>query len=166
MLTITVNDLDAFEVTKEGDQWLLNNSPFNMDLADLRNDRFHVIHEGRSMEVEVIEKDYKEKCFKFRINGQEYTTRAEDKLDKLLATMGIAKGSDLKVNQVKAPMPGLIQSISVKSGDVVKKGDLLLVLVAMKMENSIKAPGDGKVQSVSVSTGQSVEKNHILIDFE
>jgi biotin carboxyl carrier protein len=166
MLNVTVNDQDAFEVKKEGDQWLLNNTPFNMDLADFGNNRFHIIHEGRSMEVEVLEKNYKEKYFRFRIDGREYTTQAENKLDRLLATMGIANGNQSKVNQVKAPMPGLIQSIAVKSGDLVKKGDLLLVLVAMKMENSIKAPGDGKVQSISVSTGQSVEKNHILIDFE
>jgi biotin carboxyl carrier protein len=166
MLNVTVNDKETHKVKKDGDQWSLNDAPFDMDLADLGNDRFHVIHQGRSMEVEILEENYKGKSFRFRINGREYSTSAEDKLDQLLATMGITKGTDSKVNQVKAPMPGLIQSIAVLPGDFVKKGDLLLVLVAMKMENSIKAPGDGKVQSVGVSTGQSVEKNHILIEFE
>lgn len=166
MLNVTVNEQDTFKVTNEEGNWQLNGVPFDMDLVELGNDRFHVIHEGRSMEVEVVEKDYQSKHFSFKINGQEYSTQAEDKLDRLFLQMGISKGAASKVNQVKAPMPGLIQSIMVQSGDNVQKGDTLLVLVAMKMENSIKAPGDGKVQSVNVNTGQSVEKNHILIEFE
>jgi biotin carboxyl carrier protein len=62
-------------------------------------------------------------------------------------------------------MPGLILDLKVAPGDVVKKGDVVLILEAMKMENSIKSPGDGVVKEVKVSLKQSVEKNQVLIQF-
>ena len=62
-------------------------------------------------------------------------------------------------------MPGLILDLKVKPGDEVKKGDIVLILEAMKMENIIKSPGDGLVKSVKVKLKDSVEKNQILIQF-
>ena len=73
-----------------------------------------------------------------------------------------------KVNisaSVLLPMPGMVLNVLVKEGDAVKKGDELLVLEAMKMENNIKAPGDGIVSEISVKSGDKVEKNQILIRF-
>jgi biotin carboxyl carrier protein len=62
-------------------------------------------------------------------------------------------------------MPGLILDIKVTPGDVVKKGDVVIILEAMKMENSIKSPGDGVVKDIKVVLKQSVEKNQVLIQF-
>jgi biotin carboxyl carrier protein len=67
--------------------------------------------------------------------------------------------------EIKAPMPGLIFDIKVKEGDEVKKGDAVLILEAMKMENILKSPGDGTVKSIKIKKGQSVEKNQVLIQF-
>ena len=64
---------------------------------------------------------------------------------------------------VKAPMPGSIVKISVKVGDTVKKGDLLCVLEAMKMENEILAPQDGVIASVAVSQGATVATDALLV---
>ena len=64
---------------------------------------------------------------------------------------------------VKAPMPGNIMKINVKAGDAVKKGDVLVVLEAMKMENDICAPADGTVASVVVSQGATVETDAVLV---
>ena len=64
---------------------------------------------------------------------------------------------------VKAPMPGNIMKINVKAGDAVKKGDVLVVLEAMKMENDICAPADGTVASVEVSQGATVETDATLV---
>ena len=58
---------------------------------------------------------------------------------------------------VKSPMPGTILSVNVSAGSSVKKGDVLMILEAMKMENEIMAPCDGTVSAVSVSKGASVE---------
>ena len=64
---------------------------------------------------------------------------------------------------VKAPMPGNIMKVNCKAGASVKKGDVLMVLEAMKMENDICAPQDGVVASVEVAQGATVETDAILV---
>lgn len=64
--------------------------------------------------------------------------------------------------EVKAPMPGPILSVNVTAGATVKKGDVLMILEAMKMENEILAPKDGTVVSVNVSKGTTVETGTVL----
>ena len=63
---------------------------------------------------------------------------------------------------INAPMPGTILKVNVTAGSSVKKGDVLVVLEAMKMENEIMAPTDGTVTSVSVNPGATVETNAVL----
>lgn len=63
---------------------------------------------------------------------------------------------------VTSPMPGTILSVNVSNGSAVKKGDVLLILEAMKMENEILAPCDGTVASVNVTKGSSVETGAVL----
>ena len=69
------------------------------------------------------------------------------------------------VDQVLAPMPGVILDIAVKEGDSVKKGDVLCALEAMKMKSAIRAPKDGTVASVEVHEGQKVNHNDVLVRF-
>ena len=64
---------------------------------------------------------------------------------------------------IKAPMPGNVIKVNVKAGAAVKKGDVLCVLEAMKMENDIMAPQDGTVASVEVSAGESVQSDAVLV---
>ncbi len=68
--------------------------------------------------------------------------------------MGMNNSSAGKVNNIKAPMPGLIIDLKVKVGDEVKQNDALLILEAMKMENIIKSPGDGVVKAVKIKKGR------------
>ena len=72
----------------------------------------------------------------------------------------------VKNNNVKAPMPGLVLRIIAQEGDTVKKGDALLVLEAMKMENVIKAEGEGTIKRIAVAPKQVVEKNTLLVEME
>lgn len=67
---------------------------------------------------------------------------------------------------IKAPMPGTILGVKVNTGDVVKKGQVLLILEAMKMENEIVAPNDGTVASVNVSKGTSVNAGDVLLSLK
>jgi biotin carboxyl carrier protein len=71
-----------------------------------------------------------------------------------------------KVSEIKSPMPGLVLDILVKPGDVIKKGDQVLILEAMKMENILKSQTDATVKSVEIETGIAVEKGQVLIKFE
>ena len=64
--------------------------------------------------------------------------------------------------QITSPMPGNILSVNVSAGDTVKKGQVLMILEAMKMENEIMSPCDGKVVSVSVAKGAAVESGTLL----
>ena len=64
--------------------------------------------------------------------------------------------------QVTSPMPGTILSINVAAGDTVKRGQVLMILEAMKMENEIMCPCDGKIASVNTSKGSSVESGTLL----
>ncbi len=65
--------------------------------------------------------------------------------------------------KVNAPMPGKILAVKTQVGAAVKKGDVILVLEAMKMENEIVAPQDGTVASVNVSVGASVESGEVMV---
>ena len=64
---------------------------------------------------------------------------------------------------IKSPMPGTINAVNVTAGQAVKKGDVLCILEAMKMENELKAPRDGSVASVNVTKGQSVASGDVLL---
>ena len=64
--------------------------------------------------------------------------------------------------QVTSPMPGNILAVNVAAGDTVRKGQVLMILEAMKMENEIMCPCDGKIVSVSVTKGATVESGTLL----
>jgi len=77
----------------------------------------------------------------------------------------MTNGAAAKINNIKAPMPGLVIDLKVTTGDTVKAGDPLLILEAMKMENILKSPGDGTIKNVKIKKGESVEKGQVLIEF-
>jgi acetyl/propionyl-CoA carboxylase alpha subunit len=89
-------------------------------------------------------------------------TEQEKKLEELMAA-GAGKG---KLSDLAAPMPGLIVEVQVEPGQEFKKGDGLIIIEAMKMENELKAINDGKVKDIKVKAGQAVEKGTCLITFE
>lgn len=70
-----------------------------------------------------------------------------------------------KAYSVKAPLPGTILKIFVKEGDQVKKGDKLMIMEAMKMENDVLAERDGVISNLHVAAGDNVLQNDVLIEF-
>jgi acetyl/propionyl-CoA carboxylase alpha subunit len=141
----------------------LNSKPFAWDVSKIADNRYHVIKDHRSFIVEVLPKV--EGKSQIKVNGNIYETETIDKFDELLKKLGMEKGGAGKVNELKAPMPGLVLEISVKLGDQLQKGDRVLVLEAMKMENVIKAPADVTVASVEVEKGKTVDKNQVMVRF-
>ncbi|WP_028523939.1 acetyl-CoA carboxylase biotin carboxyl carrier protein subunit [Runella limosa] len=166
MLKVIINEQQAFEVETKNETTTLNGQPFAWDLVALDNGHFHIIKDDRSFNAEVVEANYADKSFKIKVNETIYNVAAKDRFDLLLEQMGINNSTKNKVNNLKAPMPGLIWDIKVQVGDVVKAGDVVLVLVAMKMENALKSSGDGVVKNIKVNKGDSVDKNQVLIEFE
>ena len=111
------------------------------------------------------------KAYKVTVNGNVYEITLEviDKADiKAPATPVAAPASApaapaaAGAATVAAPMPGTILKVNVQAGSAVKKGDVLMILEAMKMENEIMAPADATVASVNVAQGASVEAGAVL----
>lgn len=164
MLKAIVNKTE-FEITRHGDNWLVNGSPIDWDLVKVSDNYFHIIYQHKSYRAEVVKADHSAKTFILKINGRNYPVAIKDKFELLLEKMGMNVAASNKILSIKAPMPGLIIDLKVKVGDEVKTGEPLLVLEAMKMENIIKSPGDGTVKSVKIEKGNSVEKGQVLIEF-
>ena len=141
----------------------LNGTEFAWDVHQVSDAIFHVIKDNRSYNVEVLEPV--EGKTRLKVNGTIYESEVVDKFDELLKSLGMEKAGAGKVNELKAPMPGLVLEIAIKPGDELKKGDRVLVLEAMKMENVIKAPADVTVTSVEVETGKTVDKNQVMVRF-
>lgn len=168
MLKIKVNNNKEFNVSfdnKEYSKGLLNGERFELDTIKVKDNSLHVIKNNRSYNIEVIKADYNEKNFVVLINGNKYHLTIKDKYDELLKSLGFDSFIGNKVKELKAPMPGLVLDIVVSEGSTVKKGDSLLVLEAMKMENNIKSPADGVVKKINIKKGVAVEKNQVLINF-
>lgn len=113
--------------------------------------------------VEQFEEDTR--LVTIRVNGKRVQVMVRDDLDAVADRTGATKGHMRKAQSLKSPMPGLVMKILVQPGAQVKKGDVLLILEAMKMENAIKAPADAFVAEVKCEAGQSVEKGSVLIEF-
>jgi len=166
MLQISTGPAHGWEVDFQAiDSILLNGQLFTWDLVALGDGRYHVLHHGKSYNAEVVSADYATKTFVLKLNGQRVELQAKDRFDRLLDQMGLSNAAAIKVNELKAPMPGLIVDIRVQPGQAVQKGDPLLVLEAMKMENILKAPADGVVSSVKVELRANVQKGQVLVQF-
>ncbi len=143
----------------------IDGKAFDWDLIQQKEGSYHIIKNHKSYTVEVIKADVAEKTFLINVNGNKYQLNVKDKFDELLKSLGFDDLNAKKVNEIKAPMPGLVLDIRVAEGDAVKKGDAILVLEAMKMENILKSPTDGIVKKINVKKGVAVEKNQVLINF-
>ncbi len=126
----------------------IDGKPFAWDIIEVKEGRLHVIKNNKSYNVEVIKADYKEKSFILSVNGTKYNLTVKDKFDELLKSLGMDAVGSGKINDVKAPMPGMVLDIRVSEGEVIKKGDAILVLEAMKMENILKSPTDGTIKKI------------------
>lgn len=160
------NEIFDFEFNdQKGLDGTINGAAFKID-AKKHGSIHHVIHNHRSYTVELVHFDTKNKSCILKINNQEVVVSIEDRYDQLLHKLGMDQFNAKKVNEVLAPMPGLVIQIIAKEGMQVVKGEPLIVLEAMKMENMIKSPTDGIVKSIEVQQNKTVDKNQVLIRFE
>jgi biotin carboxyl carrier protein len=165
MLQIKSDNGKTWQVDIEKDAILLNGTPFHWDITPIGPSTFHILKDDKSYTAEVVQVDHQAKTFTFKINGATQTVSVKDRFDLLLDQLGMSNANAQKVNDIKAPMPGLILEIKVQPGQEVKKGDPIMILEAMKMENILKSPGDGIIKDIKVSVRQNVEKNQVLILF-
>jgi biotin carboxyl carrier protein len=156
---------EVFLVEKNGEQTLVNGEDITMDLVKIGENAFHLLVDNLSLTMEVVSWDPSTKMLLVKLNDQLAELKVSNEQDLLLEKMGLKQAKGNLLTEIKAPMPGLILDIPIKEGDNVQKGDVLIVLEAMKMENSIKSSQSGTIQKILVSTGQGVEKNQVMIQF-
>ena len=155
---VTVNDTFHFDLD--------NKSVAQVDAVSIKKNNFHILHENKAYQAEILSVDFLQKKYSVKINSNTYTVAIASHLDSLIKEMGFETSLSKQVNFIKAPMPGLILEISVVVGQTVKENDNLIILGAMKMENSFLSPRDGVIKSISVQTGDAVDKGQLLIEFE
>lgn len=164
-MNVKVNDGRTFEVEAEQQLLKIDGVELQIDVKDLANGYVHLLLDNKSYKVELVEEDRAEKTSVIKVNGTLYKVAIADQYDLLLKQLGFDNSRSNKMMEIKAPMPGLVLNVVVEEGQEVNKGDNLLVLEAMKMENIIKSPSSGTVKKIKINKGDKVEKNEILIQF-
>ncbi len=133
-------------------KYKINGNVYNVVIGDIEDNIAHVEVNGTHYNVEMEKKQ--------KAAAPIARPRPAAVAAKPAAKPAAAKGG------VKSPLPGVILDIKVKEGDVVKKGQTVIILEAMKMENSINADRDGKIASIKVSKGESVLEGTDLVIIE
>jgi len=152
------------------------NSTFDFDISNSESSKLdsittkarnsHILKDHRSYKTEILESNFLKKTYQVKVNNNTYHVAIANNLDQLITTMGFELGSSKMVNEIKAPMPGLILDIPIKVGQEVAENDTLLILEAMKMENVLTSPRAGTIKSITVTKGEAVDKNQLLLEFE
>jgi biotin carboxyl carrier protein len=137
--------------------------------------RFKFTIRGHDYDVEVM--SLEGQVARVEVNGTKYkveihTEKRTSKTPKLVRKeVPRPKDShvikkDASLQQVKAPLPGVIMQLKVNVGDEVKRGDTLLIYEAMKMENSLASEREGTVKSIKVNAGDSILQGDVLLEIE
>ncbi|MBI4761452.1 MAG: biotin/lipoyl-containing protein [Chloroflexota bacterium] len=124
---------------------------------------YSLIVDGKSHEAYVNESD---EGWQVLLRGRLYPVKVEDEREKRLraaAGGGVAETGEF---HLKAPMPGLVVAVPVTEGQQVKKGQVLVILESMKMQNELKSPRDGTVARIRVKAGESVEQKQALLSVQ
>lgn len=166
MLKAKVNDKKEYQIEQVHGEWQLNSTPIKWDIKKLPNGLISILYNDFSYTASVESINTSTKELSIKISGEVYHIAIKEPIDQLLSSMGMDLKSMQKVEPVKAPMPGLVLKILVAPGQQINKGDGLLVLEAMKMENILKATGPATVKAIKVTEKTAVEKGAILIDLE
>jgi len=136
----------------------------------MKNFRFRI--QDNNYNVKIV--SHENSKIELEVNGTAYSVTMKDEIKKSKTPTLVRSASKnpsvpLKMSsnagkaKIVAPIPGVVMSIDVKVGDVIKVGDRLLVLEAMKMENEIFAPSDGVVTQIMGTKGATVSTNDIIM---
>lgn len=127
------------------------------------HDRFLVTFDGRSAVGFAVRGEGE---WHIELEGRAYRIRVDDERTHELRALTAEMGPGDVVQELRAPMPGLVVRVAVQPGDSVSQGDPLVVMEAMKMENELRAEVAGVVGEVHVSEGTTVDRDDVLVTFE
>jgi biotin carboxyl carrier protein len=166
MKYITTIDEKQYEVEiLDARRVSINGTVYEVDFKSVSGQPIYsLLVDGHSYQAHVYPGE--EETLQVLLRGALYTATVEDEREKRLraAAGGGTTGSGEFV--LKAPMPGLIVKVPVNEGDEIKKGQVLVILESMKMQNELKSPRDGKVTRITIKAGDSVEQRQSMISVE
>jgi biotin carboxyl carrier protein len=138
----------------------VDGAPLDVDLQAI-DGGFHYSLLAGATSLEVFVEHCEDVCF-VSIEGQRYQVKVEDEWQR---RAGRRQKTMLPVGkaEVTSPMPGMVVAVLVEEGQLVRTGEGLLILEAMKMENEIRAPRNGVVEKVNVAPGQRVSHDELLV---
>lgn len=140
---------------------LLNGEVIQADMQPTLDPTLHsIIIDNKSHDVRI---HADEGAYSVQVGGEIYEVVVEDERTHRLAGLKSSLGAMTGEAVIKAPMPGVIVDILVKEGQAVIKGDTVVVLESMKMQNEFKTPRDGTVHAIRVTKGDKVDQNAILL---
>lgn len=164
MYSINLSSSDKNQTQLQEDKIIINGNEFPIDVQALPQGGYSLKVNNNSHHIYIEQIDYKNKVALFNIDNKLIEVQIEEPIDLLLHKMGINTANQKKVDNIKAPMPGLILKLMAQEGETIKKGQPILVLEAMKMENVFKSPVDAIIKTIKVKEGEAVEKGAVMIE--
>jgi biotin carboxyl carrier protein len=124
---------------------------------------YSLIVDGKSIEGFVYPGDAE---WEVLLMGRQFPVIVEDEREKRLRAAAGGSVSEAGEFHLRAPMPGMVVSIPIEEGQKVEKGDVLVILESMKMQNELKAPRAGSIGRIRIKPGESVEQRQILLSVQ
>lgn len=142
----------------------INGREFRIDLQPVgAHGHYSLLVEDRPYEAYV---DEAEDGYSVTIRGEHFQTSVKTARDARLAAVGGKRPEAPADKTVRAPLPGLVVSVNAAPGEAVRRGQVLVVLEAMKMQNDLAAPADATVKEMPVKVGDKVQKGAVLFSLE
>ena len=134
-----------------------------LDLIKLSDREYHCVRDAQSYHAVIKKIDLHKKILILALNDKTYTCKISDPLDLTLQNLNLNNRSKKLNKNLISTMPGMILSVLVKEGQEIAKGDPLMILEAMKMENILTASMEGRVENICCKEKEAVDKGQILI---
>ena len=148
----------------DDDHVIVNGVTYAVDFNSIGNQPvYSMIVDGNSYEAYVYPDD---EGWQVLLHGRLFPTTVEDEREKRLRAASGGAVAQRGEFHLKAPMPGLVVAIPVEEGQAIEKGDVLVILESMKMQNELKAPRGGVISRVRVAKGDSVDQRQTLLSVE
>ncbi|HSF82936.1 MAG TPA: biotin/lipoyl-containing protein [Anaerolineales bacterium] len=157
----TIEDREFLVEIVDEHHVIVDGVQYNVDFDSVSDQPvFSLLLDGQSFESYVYTT---EEGLQVLLHGNLYQATVEDEREKRLRAASGGRVAEREEFHLRAPMPGLVVSIPVHEGQQIEKGDVLVILESMKMQNELKSPRAGTVARLRIENGDSVEQRQTLL---
>jgi biotin carboxyl carrier protein len=161
----TIDDKQYQIEINDEDRITVDDQPVDLDFKTMAEGQpiYSLILNGKSYEAMI---ELTDEGWQVMLQGQMYLIDIEDERQRRLRMASGGGSTESGELKLKAPMPGLIVDVPVEPGQEIDKGDNLIILESMKMQNELKSPREGTIARINVKPGDSVNQNQVLLILE